>query len=344
LIITQTKFQSRFINPLKNIIFTGNGTNRYFLIKPAKDSYGFAFVDIIVSDGELSSRASFMVTVTNPSNVIINGGFESGIINWITVFGGSPTTVTFPIHQGRSAGILKSRINWYYGLGQSIKDRITNEMTYRCSFWVRLHGATNDNVYLTARQTDENGTVYYRIVTAQASSSQWTYLSGNFIPKFGSNLTELTIYVEGPAAGVDILVDDIEIIPYQDFILIPRGSIWKYIDTGVRPALNWFVPNLYDGNWKSGSTQLGYGDGDEATIVAYGQSTNKYITTWFRNNFYVKNPYVFTGLVCKLLRDDGAVVYLNGYEVFRSNMPDGLITPNTLALASISGMKKPPNT
>jgi hypothetical protein len=37
-----------------------------------------------------------------------------------------------------------------------------------------------------------------------------------------------------------------------------------------------------------------------------------------------------------LLRDDGAVVYLNGREAFRSNMPTGTVEHNTLALSSLS--------
>ena len=38
-----------------------------------------------------------------------------------------------------------------------------------------------------------------------------------------------------------------------------------------------------------------------------------------------------------ILRDDGAVVYLNGVEVARSNMPDGTIGPQTVA----DGLKVP---
>jgi hypothetical protein len=36
-----------------------------------------------------------------------------------------------------------------------------------------------------------------------------------------------------------------------------------------------------------------------------------------------------------LLRDDGAVVYLNGVEVARSNLPSGTLTDATLASASV---------
>ena len=37
----------------------------------------------------------------------------------------------------------------------------------------------------------------------------------------------------------------------------------------------------------------------------------------------------------RLLRDDGAVVYLNGAEVFRSNMPTGIVNQSTLASSSV---------
>ena len=39
----------------------------------------------------------------------------------------------------------------------------------------------------------------------------------------------------------------------------------------------------------------------------------------------------------RLLRDDGAVVYLNSNEVFRSNMPGGVIGYRTLASAAVGG-------
>ncbi len=45
-----------------------------------------------------------------------------------------------------------------------------------------------------------------------------------------------------------------------------------------------------------------------------------------------------TGLLLKLIRDDGAVVYLNGTEVYRSNMPGGTIAYNTLASTAIGGV------
>ena len=43
-----------------------------------------------------------------------------------------------------------------------------------------------------------------------------------------------------------------------------------------------------------------------------------------------------SGLTLRLVRDDGAVVYVNGTEVWRSNMPTGSISNATLASSAVS--------
>ncbi|MFN7150220.1 MAG: PKD domain-containing protein, partial [Microthrixaceae bacterium] len=71
-------------------------------------------------------------------------------------------------------------------------------------------------------------------------------------------------------------------------------------------------------------------------IVSYGPSaTNKYITTYFRTTFNVATPP--DSATIQLLADDGAVVYVNGQEVARDNMPTGTITNTTLASTGRSG-------
>ncbi len=124
----------------------------------------------------------------------------------------------------------------------------------------------------------------------------------------------------------------------QDPLLVPSGSTWKYLDDGSNQGTAWRVPGFNDSAWNSGSAQLGYGDGDEATVVSFGPDpNNKYITTWYRHTFQVADPSIFTGASLGLLRDDGAVVYLNGTEVFRSNMPSGTINYLTPASGVVGG-------
>jgi len=76
----------------------------------------------------------------------------------------------------------------------------------------------------------------------------------------------------------------------------------------------------------------------------YGSDpNNKYITTYFRKTFTVSNPSQFNGLTLDLLRDDGAVIYVNGQEVARSNMPTGTINYQTLAATNIGGADETTN-
>lgn len=118
--------------------------------------------------------------------------------------------------------------------------------------------------------------------------------------------------------------------------LIASGSTWKYWDQGSLPASNWNSSAYNDSAWPSGPAQLGFGDGDEATVVSYGSnSNNKHPTTYFRRTFTVSNPIQFNQLTLGLVRDDGAVVYLNGVEVARSNMPAGTIGYTTTAASSV---------
>src|SRR5262249_22416685 len=105
-------------------------------------------------------------------------------------------------------------------------------------------------------------------------------------------------------------------------LLIPPGATWKYLDTGIAPAASWTSNNFNEAGWKTGTAELGYGDGDETTTVGYGgNANNKYITTWFRNSFTVTNLADNFSLVLGIRRDDGAIAYLNGQEIYRMNLP-----------------------
>jgi hypothetical protein len=58
------------------------------------------------------------------------------------------------------------------------------------------------------------------------------------------------------------------------------------------------------------------------TLISYGpNASSKYITTYFRRAVVVPAGFVYTNLTFRLVRDDGAVVWLNGRELYRSNLP-----------------------
>ena len=117
---------------------------------------------------------------------------------------------------------------------------------------------------------------------------------------------------------------------------IAAGAEWKYLDDGSNQGTNWAAPGFDDRGWRSGQAELGYGDGNEVTQISYGPNSNaKHVTSYFRKQFLVTGASGVTTLGLKLLRDDGAVIYLNGVEVVRDNMPAGTVSFSTLASAAV---------
>jgi hypothetical protein len=73
-----------------------------------------------------------------------------------------------------------------------------------------------------------------------------------------------------------------------------------------------------DSGWKSGAAELGFGDGDEATTLNKNGTNGQHTTTfYFRHYFVVDDPSELVSLTVNLRRDDGAIVYVNGVEIFR---------------------------
>lgn len=125
---------------------------------------------------------------------------------------------------------------------------------------------------------------------------------------------------------------------HADSPLVETGSVWRYLDDGSDQRVAWRATTFDDAAWKSGPAQLGYGDGDEATVVGYGPDPDrKHVTTYFRHAFSIADRSSIAGLTLRLIRDDGAVVFVNGIEVWRVNMPAGPVAFDTLANVTAAG-------
>ena len=119
----------------------------------------------------------------------------------------------------------------------------------------------------------------------------------------------------------------------QQDVLVPRGGEWRYLDDGTDQSSAWTAVGFDDSAWSLGDAQLGYGDGDEVTVIDFGPDPgDKHVTTYFRYEFTVPDPSVLRALELRLLRDDGALVHLNGEEIVRSNMLPGPVAFDTHAL------------
>jgi len=119
--------------------------------------------------------------------------------------------------------------------------------------------------------------------------------------------------------------------------LIPAiGSNWPILDNGTNQTPGFAALAVNDSAWKVQTLQsgklLGYGDFDSQGGISVGLSSSQnYVTTYFWSTFSVADPSQFGTITARLIHDDGAVVHLNGVELFRSNMPAGTITSTTVA-------------
>ena len=109
-------------------------------------------------------------------------------------------------------------------------------------------------------------------------------------------------------------------LPAQPVVFIRPGEDWRYQDTGADEGTAWRGMTFDDSAWTSGPAQLGYGQGDEQTVVSFGfDDFEKNVTTYFRRQF--TRPAAVTNLSLQLCFTDGVAVYLNGTEIFRRNLP-----------------------
>ena len=124
------------------------------------------------------------------------------------------------------------------------------------------------------------------------------------------------------------------------FTLIEKNSTWEYLDDGTDPGTEWSQPWAPADGWSKGKAKLGYGGDGEVTTLDYGNDlNNKHLSYYFRKTFEINDQTLPSILTANIIRDDGIIVYLNGKEVIRNQMPGGAVNYLTPAsqVANASG-------
>ncbi len=105
---------------------------------------------------------------------------------------------------------------------------------------------------------------------------------------------------------------------------VSAEDTWRYIVPIVEPDSTWrMFPTYNDSLWQVGKGGIGYGDGDDSTIVSPPISS-----VYMRKVFNVTDPSLILGAVLHIDYDDGFVAYINGWEIARSNVgQNGKFTP-----------------
>ncbi len=111
--------------------------------------------------------------------------------------------------------------------------------------------------------------------------------------------------------------------PTEETAWIAAGDTWRYLKGTQAPPAAWKNPGFNDATWLEGRTGIGYGDDDDATVLADMRQTATnpgYLTVYLRRTFTVPDPAANDALILSVDFDDGFVAYLNGTEVARQNV------------------------
>jgi hypothetical protein len=137
------------------------------------------------------------------------------------------------------------------------------------------------------------------------------------------------------------------VLQAQTTTLLPNGATWKYLDDASDQGTAWRSPAFDDSTWAAGPSPLGYGGGDEATVVNFVDTdpvttgTQKNATTYFRTSVNIATPSQYQGIRLSLTYDDSAAIYLNGVEVARtSNLPAAAAFDTFATSSSSDGANK----
>jgi hypothetical protein len=126
-------------------------------------------------------------------------------------------------------------------------------------------------------------------------------------------------------------------LDFSKLVLVEAAGPWRY-RVGSYPGQAWTALDYDDSSWKLGKAELGFG-GKPVTVVDAGPPGRRSITTYFRREFDVADPSFYRSVLLRLKRADGAIVYLNGREIHRVNLPAKGVDSLTPATREVKGLQ-----
>ena len=118
--------------------------------------------------------------------------------------------------------------------------------------------------------------------------------------------------------------------PCFDAALVAKNALWKWKTGDALWPSDWTGASFDDSvsaGWQEGFSPLGFGNSKQVTGITAPNTAGGIYTTYFRLTFDVVDAALFRQpLQLTFSRDDGVILYLNGVEIVRRNLPWGAVT------------------
>ena len=170
------------------------------------------------------------------------------------------------------------------------------------SDWIEIYNRGEQRINLTGFALTDNKTNLKKWVFPHLYLNPQSFL---LVYASGKNKEDLTI----------------NSVPYWDSV-IQLGDQWKYLKEKSEPPVEWREPSFDDSLWDAGPSGIGYGDGDDSTVVT------QRISLYMRKPFSISEVDSVKYMIFHMDYDDSFVAFINGTEIARSNLGSTGIIPS----------------
>lgn len=140
-------------------------------------------------------------------NIVQNADFEIDAFGWFGFGSASVDISTATANSGTQSGYVTGRDQSWQGPATSLLLEAMPGAEYQLIAWVRTEEGTAQ-VNASLKTTCPSGDQYSGIASVSATDSAWSVVSGNF-KVANCDFSDLTLYFEGPAGGVNFYIDDV---------------------------------------------------------------------------------------------------------------------------------------
>jgi hypothetical protein len=141
-------------------------------------------------------------------NLVRSGSFETDAYGWYGFGSAAPVVTSAFAHTGSKSAVGAGRTDTWQGPAVNLTSLVQPGFEYETEAFVRIAGATSDAVSMSLKtECAGEPAAFDNVAATTATDGDWNLLSGTFLVP-DCELVDVALYFEGPAAGVDVLVDD----------------------------------------------------------------------------------------------------------------------------------------
>ncbi|KAF8681782.1 hypothetical protein HU200_045220 [Digitaria exilis] len=216
-------------------------------------------------------------------NIILNPEFDSGLDNW------SGNGCKLELHDSLDDGKVvpangkyfvaaTGRTDTWNGVQQDVTSRMQRKLLYEATATVRLHGGAAGasvapcEVRATLGVQTADGRQQYLAVgkSSTVSDKEWVQLQGKIL--LNSTVAKASIYIEGPPAGVDVLLDSLVVKHAQKTPPAPAPDFEK-LEYGANIIQNSNLDDGLNGWFPLGPCTLSIHDGGPRVLPPMAQES-----------------------------------------------------------------------